>query len=99
MTFHNTPCLLVAAACTPHLALLYVQFLAAIAATVIEEFIIVVPSSRTLGFNMQNVAVIAASSFLTPPQLDLINSTRACNIADMPDAPLHVIGFKLNKQP
>ncbi|KAJ7105387.1 hypothetical protein C8R43DRAFT_1165687 [Mycena crocata] len=47
MTFHNTPCLLVAAACTPHLALLYVQFLAAIAATVIEEFIIVVIPNPT----------------------------------------------------
>ncbi|KAJ7143144.1 hypothetical protein C8R43DRAFT_954278 [Mycena crocata] len=38
-------------------------------------------------------------SFLTRPQLDAQNSTHACNIADVADAPLHVIGLKLSKLP
>ncbi|KAJ7093015.1 hypothetical protein C8R43DRAFT_1141859 [Mycena crocata] len=47
---------------------------------------------------IQHAAAVGASSFITPPRLDS-KIQHACNIADITDAPLHVIGFKLSKQP
>ncbi|KAJ7130757.1 hypothetical protein C8R43DRAFT_1239839 [Mycena crocata] len=69
------------------------RVLLAVATTILEVFIIAVPSSCTLNSSLrsQHIAT-AATSILHPTPTGSRKSTCTSNIPDIPDASLHVIG-------
>ncbi|KAJ7075825.1 hypothetical protein C8R43DRAFT_1143741 [Mycena crocata] len=52
-------------------------------------------TNQAIESNMHNIAAaVGASSFLSQPNPIPRSSSHTCNIADIADTPLHVIGFK-----